>query len=78
MAHMVQTHDGWVLRDDWFIDDVEVRLEDYFGGLTLTKAECVEVLQLVSDSFDATVGISWDSIDAAIVVLFGDRIEVEE
>ena len=41
MAHMVQTHDGWVLRDDWFIDDVEVRLEDYFGGLTLTKAECV-------------------------------------
>lgn len=78
MAHMVQTHDGWVLRDDWFIDDVEVRLEDYFGGLTLTKAECVMVLQLVSDTFDATVGISWDSIDAAIVVLFGDRIEVDE
>ena len=78
MAHMVQTHDGWVLRDDWFIDDVEVRLEDYFGGLTLTKAECVAVLQLVSDSFDATVGISWDSIDAAIVVLFGDRIEDAE
>ena len=72
MAHMVQTHDGWVLRDDWFIDDVQARLEDYWD-FTLTDEECVEVLMLVADSFDANIGITWDSIDAAIRSLFGDR-----
>ena len=74
MAHMVQTHDGWVLRDDWFIDDVQARLEDYWN-FTLTNEECVEVLMLVSDSFDANIGITWDSIDSAIRSLFGDRGE---
>ena len=78
MAHMVQTHDGMVLRDDWFIEDVESRLEDNFNGLVLTEAECLKVLEYVADSFDATVGISWDSIDEAIEALFGDRMEVEE
>ena len=72
MAHMVQTHDGLVLRDDWFIDDVQARLEDYWD-FTLTDEECVEVLMLVADSFDANIGITWDSIDAAIRSLFGDR-----
>ena len=72
MAHMVQTHDGWVLRDDWFIDDVQARLEHYWD-FTLTDEECVEVLMLVADSFDANIGITWDSIDAAIRSLFGDR-----
>jgi len=72
MAHMVQTHDGWVLRDDWFIDDVQARLEDYWD-FSLTDEECVEVLMLVADSFDANIGITWDSIDAAIRSLFGDR-----
>ena len=72
MAHMVQTHDGWVLRDDWFIDDVQARLEDYWD-FSLTDEECVEVLMLVADSFDPNIGITWDSIDAAIRSLFGDR-----
>jgi hypothetical protein len=69
---MVQTHDGWVLRDDWFIDDVQARLEDYWD-FSLTDEECVEVLMLVADSFDPNIGITWDSIDAAIRSLFGDR-----
>ena len=72
MAHMVQTHDGWVLRDDWHVDDVQARLEDYWG-FVLTDAECIRVLELVADSFDANDGITWGSIDAAIGALFGDR-----
>jgi len=72
MAHMVETHDGWVLRDDWHTEDVEARLEDYWG-FTLTEDECVKVLDLVCESFDANHGISWDSIDEAIRTLYGDR-----
>jgi hypothetical protein len=69
---MVQTHDGWVLRDDWFIEDVQARLEDYWD-FTLSDDECLEVLGLVADAFDANIGITWDAIDAAIESLFGHR-----
>ena len=72
MAHMVMTHDGWVLRDDWSIDDVQARLEDYWF-FTLTEGECLRVLELAADSFDANVGINWEVIDSAIGTLFGDR-----
>lgn len=72
MARMTQTHDGWVLRNDWSIEDVQARLEDYWG-FPLTDAECIRVLELVADSFDANVGISWEAIDSAIGALFGDR-----
>ena len=65
MAHMVQTHDGWVLRNDWHIEDVQARLEDDWG-FTLSDDECLKVLELVADSFDANDGINWDAIDAAI------------
>lgn len=76
MARMIESHDGWVLRDDWHVEDVEARLEDYWG-FELTEAECIEVLHLVADAFDANIGVNWDAIDAAIEALFGDR-RVEE
>jgi hypothetical protein len=69
---MVQTHDGWVLRNDWFIEDVEARLSDYWD-FTLTEDECIKVLELVADAHDANDGINWDAIDAAIESLYGDR-----
>lgn len=72
MAHMVQTHDGWVLRNDWFIEDVQARLEDYWD-FTLSEDECLEVLGLVADAHDANIGVNWDAIDAAIQSLFGHR-----
>ena len=72
MAHMVQTHDGWVLRNDWHVDDVQARLEDYWD-FTLTEDECIKVLELVADAHDANDGINWDAIDAAIESLYGDR-----
>lgn len=72
MARLIETHDGWVLRDDWYIDDVQARLQDYWG-FTLTDSECLRVLELVANSFDANDGVTWGSIDAAIGALFGDR-----
>ena len=72
MARMIESHDGWVLRDDWSVEDVEARLEDYWG-FNLTEAECLKVLHLVADAFDANIGVNWDAIDAAIQCLYGDR-----
>ena len=72
MAHLV-TEDGITfIRNDWFVDDVQARLEDNWD-FTLTDDECIKVLELVADSHDANDGINWDAIDAAIESLYGDR-----
>jgi hypothetical protein len=72
MAHLV-TEDGITfIRNDWYVDDVQARLEDNWD-FTLTDDECIKVLELVADSHDANDGINWDAIDAAIECLYGDR-----
>jgi len=72
MAHLV-TEDGITfIRNDWYVDDVQARLEDNWD-FTLTDDECINVLQLVADAHDANDGINWDAIDAAIESLYGDR-----
>jgi hypothetical protein len=72
MAHLV-TEDGITfIRNDWYVDDVQARLEDNWD-FTLTDDECIKVLQLVADAHDANDGINWDAIDAAIESLYGDR-----
>ena len=38
MAQMIQSHDGWVLRDEWTIYDVGTRLDDEWG-FELTEEE---------------------------------------
>jgi hypothetical protein len=72
MAHLV-TEDGITfIRNDWYVDDVQARLEDNWD-FTLTDDECIKVLELVADAHDANDGINWDAIDAAIESLYGDR-----
>ena len=77
MARMIESHDGWVLRDDWTTCDVGTRLDDYWG-FDLTEEERIEVLRLVADAFDANIGVNWDAIDSAIEALYGDRKVDEE
>ena len=51
MAHM----EGDMLRDDWHLEDVHSCVE----GLTDEQAHAV--LTHVAETFDATLGINWDS-----------------
>ena len=44
-------------------------------GLKLSKKECQEVLERVLSTHDATLGVSWDTLDDVIINLFGDRIK---
>ncbi len=43
-------------------------------GLKLSKKECQQVLEMVLDTHDATLGVSWDTLDDVVINLFGDRI----
>jgi hypothetical protein len=44
-------------------------------GLKLTKKECQQVLEMVLETHDATLGVTWDTLDDVIIHLFGDRIK---
>ena len=67
MAHMKQTETGqWYLADDWHIDDVQDVRPD------LDDDQCIRVLEVIADSFDANYGINWDVIEYTANSLFPD------
>jgi hypothetical protein len=51
---------GDTISDLWSVDDVLER-----GG-TLSVEDARKILEIVDRQMDATIGINWDSIDAAI------------
>jgi hypothetical protein len=52
----------------------DVKRQAVVRGLKLTKKECQRVLEMVLQTHDATLGVSWDTLDDVIINLFGDRI----
>ena len=58
MAHMKQTETGvWYLSDDWHIEDVQSVRPD------LDEDQCIHVLEILADAFDANDGITWLGIE---------------
>lgn len=58
MAHLAQAKDGkFYLADDWHIEDVQSVRPD------LNEAQAADVLEAVADNFDASLGISWFTIE---------------
>lgn len=53
----------------WHIDDVKE------VDSSLTDEQCRKVLQIVKDNHDATIGVNWDTIEAAIQILKDDEAE---
>ena len=51
---------GDTLYVEWCIDDVLQQ------DSTLTREQAIEVLELLDNKHDATIGINWDVIDCAI------------
>ena len=59
--------DEWVLRSDWYIDDI--RNQDD----SLTDDECLEIMGNIANSFDANHGINWDVINCHIDMFIDKR-----
>lgn len=54
----------------WYIDDVLDLAREW--GKKLTKKQAREVISLVDRKQDATIGISWDTLDAWIDVVLAE------
>lgn len=63
MTRVIVEDGEYILRDDWHEEDV-LSVDD-----TLTQEQVKQVMELISYTFDAEVGINWDVIDNAIDVI---------
>jgi hypothetical protein len=52
------------IKITWSIEDVQSVRED------LTDEQCSEVLELLQDNHDASIGINWEVIEATCQELF--------
>jgi len=75
MAKMIKENDQWILRDDWSIEDVRnvIECNEIEDAENFTDEDCVRVLQVAADLFDANIGINWDVIDGAIMLVIGEK-----
>lgn len=62
MARLIQDNsDEWVLRSDWYIDDIKFFAES--KGITLNDDECLNVMRKIAKHYDANVGINWEVVN---------------
>jgi len=70
MATLIETENGFVLRDEMTIDQVKYIGKDMYG-FWLTKNECIKVLKHVAATYDDR-GLTWEKCNEAIGELYGD------
>lgn len=67
MAHIVKENGVTILRDDWYVEDVQDIDDD------LTREEAEKVLHLAAETFNAEIGINWEVIENCINEVKGAR-----
>jgi hypothetical protein len=75
MAILIKDNDQYILRDDWSIEDVRnvIECNEIEEAENFTDQDCVRVLQIAADRFDANIGINWDVIDGAIMLVICEK-----
>jgi hypothetical protein len=69
MARVIQEDGVWILRDDWDFDDVRNAME----GETLTDDDCLNIFNMIAQSFDANDGINWEVIQAVADIYLEEK-----
>ena len=74
MAKVVFENNEYILRDDWGIDDVRniIDYADITKAKSFTDEDCIRILEIVAECFDANYGITWDSLEYAITQYIED------
>ena len=64
---------GYFVQNLWQTEYVQQVATDHHE-IELTFDECIQVFDYIGETFDAEIGMNWDTISEAIRTLFGDRI----
>ena len=60
------------IEDIWNIDDFR-NVADGYGTETFTDDELIQAMERVADNFDANLGITWETIEAALQFIVWER-----
>ncbi len=69
MARLIETLDGWVLRDDWSVHDIQSVAECM--DLEITDSMAHDVMHMLELNYDANIGINWEIVEEAIEEVVG-------
>ena len=56
-----------ILRSDWWLGDVMSQADEL--QINITREEAIKVMELVARTHDSCVGINWDVINNAILII---------
>jgi molybdate-binding protein len=60
------------IEDIWNLDDFR-NVADGYDTETFTDEELIQAMERVADRFDANLGITWDTIEAALDFIAWER-----
>jgi hypothetical protein len=70
MANVIQNNEGeWVLREEWCFEDIR-NVNNDWHEYNLSDEDCLNIMRIAETSFDANIGLNWDSISSAIDFYF--------
>ena len=75
MAKMIFEDNAWHLSDNWDIDDVRnvIDCDSIEDAAAFTDEDCVRVLELVVQAFDANLGVNWEIIGVAVDMVVKEK-----
>ena len=65
MATLVTDKGAPYIEDIWLLEDFR-GIADVYPNEEFTDDELLEAMELVADNFDANLGITWETISAAL------------
>ena len=60
------------IEDIWLLEDFR-GIADGYDTEDFTDDDLIEAMELVADNFDANLGITWETIEAALDVIVWNR-----
>ena len=73
MATLVTGKGAPYIEDIWSIDDFRNVADAFYEEEEFTDDELLEAMELVADNFDANLGITWETISAALDRIVWER-----
>ena len=78
MATLITDKGAPYIEDIWGIDDFRNVADAFYEEEEFTDDELLEAMELVADNFDANLGITWETISAALDRVVWERTTGEK
>lgn len=75
MAKLITENGKLIIRDEWHEEDIQ-HVAEYNFNITLTPEQTQRAMEILVKSFDASIGISWDTIYWSINQILDEKVSL--